>query len=150
MSLIKKINRELKLAMLSKDKLKLDSLRAIKSSLILHQTSNSSQNEITEKEEIKILQKLVKQRQESANIFMNQNRLDLAKPEKDQADYISKFLPKQLTNLEISNIISNVISEIKADGLKDIGKVIKLVVMKTEGRADGKSISNIVRHKLSK
>ncbi len=150
MSLIKKVNRELKIAMLSKDKLKLDSLRAIKSLIILHQTANSLRNEITEKEEIKILQKLVKQRKESATIFTNQNRLDLAKTEQAQADYISNFLPKQLTNHEINIVVSKVIEDIKANGLKDIGKVIKEVVTKTEGKADGKTISNIVRQKLSK
>ncbi len=136
--------------MLSKDKLKLDSLRAIKSLIILHQTANSLRNEITEKEEIKILQKLVKQRKESATIFTNQNRLDLAKTEQAQADYISNFLPKQLTNHEINIVVSKVIEDIKANGLKDIGKVIKEVVTKTEGKADGKTISNIVRQKLSK
>ena len=102
MSLIKKVNRELKIAMLSKDKLKLDSLRAIKSLIILHETANSLKNEITEKEEMKILQKLVKQRKESATIFTNQNRLDLARIEQAQANYISKFLPKQLTKQEIN------------------------------------------------
>lgn len=150
MSLIKKVNRELKIAMLSKDKLKLDSLRAIKSLITLHETANSLKNEITEKEEMKILQKLVKQRKESATIFTNQNRLDLARIEQAQADYISKFLPKQLTNQEINIVVSKVIEDIKANGLKDIGKVIKEVVSKTEGKADGKTISNIVRQKLSK
>lgn len=136
--------------MLSKDKLKLDSLRAIKSLITLHETANSLKNEITEKEEMKILQKLVKQRKESATIFTNQNRLDLARIEQAQADYISKFLPKQLTNQEINIVVSKVIEDIKANGLKDIGKVIKEVVSKTEGKADGKTISNIVRQKLSK
>ena len=150
MSLIKKVNRELKICMLSKDKLKLDSLRAIKSLITLHETANSLKNEITEKEEMKILQKLVKQRKESATIFTNQNRLDLARIEQAQANYISKFLPKQLTNQEINIVVSKVIEDIKANGLKDIGKVIKEVVSKTEGKADGKTISNIVRQKLSK
>ena len=136
--------------MLSKDKLKLDSLRAIKSLIILHETANSLKNEITEKEEMKILQKLVKQRKESATIFTNQNRLDLARIEQAQANYISKFLPKQLTKQEINIVVSKVIEDIKANGLKDIGKVIKEVVSKTEGKADGKTISNIVRQKLSK
>ncbi len=136
--------------MLSKDKLKLDSLRAIKSLITLHETANSLKNEITEKEEMKILQKLVKQRKESATIFTNQNRLDLARIEQAQANYISKFLPKQLTNQEINIVVSKVIEDIKANGLKDIGKVIKEVVSKTEGKADGKTISNIVRQKLSK
>ena len=135
--------------MLNKDKLKLDSLRAVKASLILYQTSISSQNLITKKDEIKILQKLVKQRRESANIYINQNRSDLAKQEDNQADFISSYLPKQLTNQEIETVVSKVIIESNSNGLKDMGKVIGLVVKKIEGRADGKTISNIVKQKLS-
>ena len=149
MSLIEKINVDLKKAMLNKDKLKLDSLRAVKASLILYQTSISSKNLITKKDEIKILQKLVKQRRESANIYINQNRSDLAKQEDNQADFISSYLPKQLTSQEIETIVSKVIIESNSNGLKDMGKVIGLVVKKIEGRADGKTISNIVKQKLS-
>ena len=96
MSLIEKINIDLKQAMLNKDKLKLESLRAIKASLILNQTSISSQNSISKEDEIKILQKLVKQRRESANIYIKQERSELAKIEQDQADFISSYLPKQV------------------------------------------------------
>ena len=149
MSLIKKINMDLKQAMLSKDKLKLESLRAIKTSLILNQTSVSSQNLVSKEDEIKILQKLVKQRRESANIYMNQNRFDLAKPEQDQADFISSYLPKQLTNQEMGVIVSKVIIESNSKGLKDMGKVIAEVAKRTLGRSDGKTISNIVKQKLS-
>ena len=149
MSLIEKINIELKQAMLIKDKSRLESLRAIKTSLTLHQTSTSSDNYITKEDEIKILQKLVKQRRESANIYINQNRPDLAQIEKAQADFISTFLPEQLTNQEIEAIVSKVIKESKSIGLKDMGKVIGIVVKKIEGRADGKTVSNIVKQKLS-
>ena len=149
MSLIKKINMDLKQAILSKDKLKLESLRAIKTSLTLNQTSVSSQNLLSKEDEIKILQKLVKQRRESANIYMNQNRFDLAKPEQDQADFISSYLPKQLTNQEMGVIVSKVIIESNSKGLKDMGKVIAEVVKRTLGRADGKTISDIVKQKLS-
>ena len=149
MSLIEKINIELKEAMLIKDKSRLESLRAIKTSLTLYQTSTSSDNYITKEDEIKILQKLVKQRRESANIYINQNRPDLAQIEEAQADFISTFLPEQLTNHEIEAIVSKVIGESKSIGLKDMGKVIGIVVKKIGGRADGKTVSNIVKQKLS-
>ena len=148
MSLIEKINIELKEAMLIKDRLKLESLRAIKTSLTLHQISISSDSTISEEDEIKILQKLVKQRRESANIYIDQNRSDLAQLEEAQADFISTFLPEQLTNQEIEGIVSKVIDESKSVGLKDMGKVIGIVIKKIEGRADGKTVSNIVKQKL--
>ena len=149
MSLIEKINIELKEAMLIKDKSRLESLRAIKTSLTLHQISISSNNSVTKEDEIKILQKLVKQRRESAKIYIDQNRHDLAEIEGAQADFISTFLPEQLTNQEIEAIVSKVIKESKSIGLKDMGKVIGIVVKKIEGRADGKTVSNIVKQKLS-
>ncbi len=148
MSLIEKINIELKEAMLIKDRLKLESLRAIKTSLTLHQISISSDSTISKEDEIKILQKLVKQRRESANIYIDQNRSDLAQLEEAQADFISTFLPEQLTNQEIEGIVSKVIDESKSVGLKDMGKVISIVIKKIEGRADGKTVSNIVKQKL--
>ena len=116
MSLIEKINIELKQAMLIKDKSRLESLRAIKTSLTLHQISISSNNSVTKEDEIKILQKLVKQRRESANIYIDQNRPDLAQIEEAQADFISTFLPEQLTNQEIEAIVSKVINESKSIG----------------------------------
>ena len=149
MSLIEKINIELKEAMLTKDKSRLESLRAIKTSLTLHQISISSNNSVTKEDEIKILQKLVKQRRESAKIYIDQNRPDLVQIEEAQADFISTFLPEQLTNQEIEAIVSKVIGESKSIGLKDMGKVMGIVVKKIGGRADGKTVSNIVKQKLS-
>ena len=149
MSLIEKINIELKQAMLIKDKSRLESLRAIKTSLTLHQISISSNNSVTKEDEIKILQKLVKQRRESAKIYIDQNRPDLVQIEEAQADFISTFLPEQLTNQEIEAIVSKVIKESKSIGLKDMGKVIGIVVKKIGGRADGKTVSKIVKQKLS-
>ena len=148
MSLIEKVNTDLKEAMLQKDKVKLESLRAIKTSLSVYQTSISSQNSVTKQDEIKILQRLVKQRRESAGIYKKQNRIDLAKIEKDQADFISTYLPKQLTNKEVESIVSKVIIQTNSVGIKDMGKVIGIVVKQTEGGADGKTISNIVKQKL--
>ena len=149
MTLIEKIDIDIKEAILAKDKFKLESLRAIKTSLTLHQTSIPSQNIVTEEDEIKILQKLVKQRKESANIYTKQNRSDLAKLEKGQADFIFTYLPKQLTNQEIETIVSEVIVESNSVGLKDMGKVIGLVVKEIKGKADGKTISDIVKQKLT-
>ena len=135
--------------MLNKDKLKLESLRAIKASLILNQTSVSSQNTISKEDEIKILQKLVKQRRESANIYIKQERSELAKIEQVQADFISSYLPKQLTNQEIEALVSKVVIELNSHGLKDMGKVIAEVVKRSLGSADGKTISDIVKQKLT-
>ena len=149
MSLIEKINIDLKQAMLNKDKLKLESLRAIKASLILNQTSVSSQNTISKEDEIKILQKLVKQRRESANIYIKQKRSELAKIEQVQADFISTYLPKQLTNQEIEALVLKVVIELNSQGLKDMGKVIAEVRKRSLGSADGKKISDIVKQKLS-
>ena len=149
MSLTQKINLEIKTAMLTKDKLKLESLRAIKASLVQHKTSNSSDNLISKQDEIRILQKLIKQRRDSAKIYMDQNRSDLAKVEKVQADFISNYLPKQLSTQELEQIVLKVIAELNAKGLKDMGKVIGQVVSNVEGKADGKTISSIVRNKLS-
>ena len=149
MSLIKKINLDLKKAILSKNKLKLESLRAIKASLIVHQTSIHSQSSLSDEDEIKILQKLIKQRRESSKIYKKQNRFDLAKQEEDQADIISIYLPKQLTNKEIEALVTRVIIESNSNGLKDMGKVIRLVVNEIKGRADGKKVSDVVKQKLS-
>ena len=149
MSLIKKINLDLKKLFYPKNKLKLESLRAIKASLIVHQTSVHSQNLLSDEDEIKILQKLIKQRRESSKIYNKQNRFDLAKQEEDQADIISIYLPKQLTNEEIEAIVKRVIIESNSSGLKDMGKVIRIVVNEIKGRADGKKVSDIVKQKLS-
>ena len=149
MSLTQKINLEIKAAMLTKDKLKLESLRAIKASLVHHQTINTSEKLISNVDEIKILQKLVKQRRESANIYIKQERSELAKIEQVQADFISSYLPKQLTNQEIEALVSKVVIELNSHGLKDMGKVIAEVVKRSLGSADGKTISDIVKQKLS-
>ena len=149
MFLINKISDSIKNAMKSKDSISLESLRAIKSSLLLAKTQKGASNDLSESEEIKILQKLVKQRKESADIYMSQNRNDLAETELRQAKIIEKFLPDQLELNEIESIISELIVEIDAEGMKDMGKVMGLATKKLSGKADGKTISNIVRSKLS-
>ena len=127
----------------------LESLRAIKSALLLAKTQKNSGGEISEADEIKILQKLVKQRKESAEIYSNQDRLELAELEINQAKVIEKFLPKQLDRDEIEKIISEIIDQSGALGMKDMGKVMGIASSQLSGKADGKTISNIVRSKLS-
>jgi len=148
MSLENNVTSKLKEAMKAKDVIRLEALRAIKSALILLKTEDRNQP-ILETKEVQVLQKLVKQRKDSASIFREQNRIDLAEPEEAQANIISEFLPKQLSESEIENVVIVVITQISAEGIKDMGKVMGIVSNKLAGKADGKTISNIVREKLS-
>ena len=148
MSLENNISNKIIEAMKAKDSIRLEALRAIKTSLLLLKTEDRNQ-EVSESKEVLILQKLVKQRKDSAIIFRKQNRIDLAEPEEAQAKVISEFLPKQLSELEIEKIVMESISKISAQGMKDMGKVMGILSTKLAGKADGKTISNIVRQKLS-
>ena len=149
MELIDKISESIIHAMKNKDNDQLESLRAIKSALLLAKTQKNSNGEIGEAEEIKILQKLVKQRKESADIYTNQKRPELANIELSQAKIIERFLPKQIDADELEKIIIKIINETGAEGMKDMGKVMGIASNKLSGKADGKTISNIVRSKLS-
>lgn len=149
MELIDKISESIIHAMKNKDNDQLESLRAIKSALLLAKTQKNSNGEIGELEEIKILQKLVKQRKESADIYSNQKRPELANVELSQAKIIERFLPKQIDVDELEKIIIKIINETGAEGMKDMGKVMGIASNKLSGKADGKTISNIVRSKLS-
>jgi len=149
MGLIDKISESIIHAMKNKDNDQLESLRAIKSALLLAKTQKNSNGEIGEAEEIKILQKLVKQRKESADIYTNQKRPELANIELSQAKIIERFLPKQIDADELEKIIIKIINETGAEGMKDMGKVMGIASNKLSGKADGKTISNIVRSKLS-
>ena len=126
----------------------LESLRAIKSALLLAQTQKGSDGNIQESDEIKILQKLVKQRKESAEIYKKQNRLELADIEISQSNIIERFLPAQISLEDLDKLISEIISQTGAQGMKDMGKVMGIASTKLSGKADGKTISNIVRSKL--
>lgn len=148
MSLQQDIMTAMKAAMKEKDQTALAALRAVKSELLLAQTSGSSED-ITEEEEIKILSKLVKQRKDSAAIFADQNRNDLAEPELAQAEIISQFLPTQLSEEDIEKVVVDTIQKVGADGMKDMGKVMGIVNKQLAGQADGKTISNIVKANLS-
>lgn len=148
MKLSEKIDLQIKDAMKSKDSLRLESLRAIKSSILLFNTKKGSSNEINHIDEIQILSKLVKQRKESAEIFLSQERSELAKIETDQANIIREFLPEQLSEPDIEKIVIKLISKINASGMKDMGKVMGLASKELSGKADGKTISQIVRKNL--
>ena len=148
MSLQQEIMTAMKTAMKEKDQTALAALRAVKSELLLAQTSGSGEG-ITEDEEIKILSKLVKQRKDSAAIFSEQNRNDLAEPELAQAEVISQFLPAQLSEEAIEKVVIDTIKKVGADGMKDMGKVMGIVNKQLAGQADGKTISNIVKANLT-
>ena len=149
MALLNNLTDELKAAMRAKDTLKLEALRAIKSAVLLAKTASAGDAELSEEEEIKLLQKLVKQRKDSAQIFREQNRDDLATPEEAQAEVIAKFLPEQLTTEAIEKIIDDIIAKTGAEGMKDMGKVMGMASKEMAGKADGKTISTIVKQRLN-
>ena len=148
MSLSVKIMDEMKNAMRTKDTIALEALRAIKSELLLAQTSSGSKEEITEADEIKILQRLVKMRKDSAEIFTTQNRPDLAEPELAQISVIEKFLPAQLSESEVEAIVAKIIADTGAAGIASMGKVMGLASAQIGGQAEGKVISAIVKKLL--
>ena len=148
MSLQTQIMDVMKDAMRSKDTVALEALRAIKSELLLAQTATGSKEEISEADEIKILQRLVKMRKDSAEIFTTQNRPDLAEPELAQIAVIEKFLPAQLSEAEIETIIAKIIAETGASGIASMGKVMGLASAQIGGQAEGKIISAIVKKLL--
>lgn len=148
MSLKDQVMEQIKNAMRSKDTVALESLRAIKSELLLLETSGNSA-EVSEEQEIKLLQKLVKQRKESAETYAAQGRTDLAEPELAQAQVISAFLPKQLGEEEIRSVVSRVAHDIGAVSMADMGKLMGAVSKELAGQADGKTISSVVKAYLS-
>ena len=149
MSLELKITTALKEAMKSKNKMALTALRAVKSAILLHKTQKSSDGGLSNEDEMKILQKLVKQRKDSAAIYTGQGRNDLADPELKEAELIQQFLPKALSEEEVKEVIKSIIDDTGAEGMKDMGKVMGMSTKKLMGKADGKLISTIVRGFLS-
>jgi uncharacterized protein YqeY len=148
MSLSTQIMDEMKTAMRAKDTVALEALRAIKSEILLAQTATGSKEEITEDDEIKILQRLVKMRKDSAGIFTAQNRPDLAEPELVQIAVIEKFLPAQLSEEEVEAVVAKIIAETGASGIASMGKVMGLASAQIGGQAEGKTISAIVKKLL--
>ncbi len=149
MSLSKQIMEAMKVAMKAKDVLTLQALRAVKSAILLALTETGAKEEISEIEEIKILQKLVKQRKDSASIYAEQGRADLADPEMAEAAVIEQFLPEQLSEEEVAKVVDEVIDQTGASSMKDMGKVMGIVNGKLVGKADGKTISGVVKQRLS-
>lgn len=147
MSLTDKINGDIKAAMLAKEKEKLAALRAIKSALLLEATKDGS-GEVSEDVANKILQKLHKQRVDAAQLYVEQNRQDLADDEIFQAGVIEKYLPKQMTEEEIMAEVKEAITSLGASSPADMGKVMGVLTKKLAGKADGKVISKLVREGL--
>ena len=148
MSLQDSVMTALKTAMKSKDTVALTSLRSIKSAILIARTSGADVA-MTEEDEFKILQKLVKQRRDSASIFTEQNRLDLAEPELAEVEVISQFLPQMLEASEVEKVVVETINSLGASGMKDMGRVMGVVSKTLAGKTDGKTISTLVKAKLS-
>jgi len=148
MKIEEKINESIKDSMKEKNRLRLDSLRAIKSAILIEKTKSGSKDQIEESVVLKILQKMVKQRNDSAKIYLEQNRKELADVETSQANIISEFLPTQLSESELSEMIDKVIEEVGAESMKDMGNVISKVNERVSGQAEGRVIAEIVKKKL--
>ena len=148
MSLSARLMDDIKTAMRAKDTIALEALRAIKSEILLAQTATGSKEEISEEDEIKLLQKLVKTRKDSAKIFTEQNRMDLVEPELAQIAVIEKFLPAQLSEEEVEAVIAKIIADTGASGIASMGKVMGIAAAQLGGTAEGKTISTIVKKLL--
>lgn len=148
MALLETINTEIKQAMLAKEAGKLKALRAIKAALLLEQTKGGNE-EITEESEIKMLQKLVKQRKDSATIYEQNGRAEAAAEELEEALFIEAFLPKQLTVEELESAVKEIVGEVGATSMADMGKVMGMASKALAGKADGRAIANTVKKLLS-
>ena len=149
MSLELTVNENMKKAMLAKDEVGLRSLRAMKAAVLLAKTAEGAAASLTEETEIKLLQKLVKQRKDSLEIFERQNRFDLAQKEKEELDVIERFLPKQMSEDEIKTVVSAIIKESGVTNISGLGQVMGLATKQLAGKADGKVISVIVKELLA-
>ena len=149
MSLQSQINDEIKNAMRAKDTIALESLRAVKSAILLALTEGGAKDELSQDDEIKLLQRLVKQRKDSAAIYVEQGRPDLADPEVQQAAIIEKFLPKQLSESEVEAVVSQIIAENGFSGMASMGQLMGIASKQLAGSADGKTISTIVKKLLA-
>ena len=150
MSLEQKVMTDLKTAMLAKDEKALRSLRAIKAAILLAKTSEGAGGDLKEEEEIKLLQKLIKSRKDSLEIYQAQHRTDLADKEQEEITIIEKFLPKQMSPEELKSVLQKIIAETGASSPADMGKVMGVATKQLAGKIDGKSISTMVKDLLSK
>ena len=149
MDLEQQIMTEIKAAMKEKNKEKLEALRAVKSAILLAKTEKGKSSNLDTESELKLLQKLVKQRIDSAEIYREQNRNDLAEKERFEASIISKYLPAQLSESDIETAIQRIIEETNASSMADMGKVMGMASKELSGKADGKTIAGIVKNLLS-
>ena len=149
MSLEKQLMEQMKAAMKSKNTVALQALRSVKSAILLAKTENGAASELTEDQEMKILQKQVKQRKDSAAIFIEQGRQDLADPELAEAAIIDQFLPEAMSEEDIEKVVIATIEKVGASGMKDMGKVMGMVSKELAGQADGKTISTLVKKNLA-
>ena len=150
MSLQKQVMEKMKEAMKAKDTVALQALRAVKSAFLLAKTESGAGDDLSETQEIKIIQKQVKQRKDSAAIFIKLGREDLAKPELDEVAVLEQFLPEALTEEEIEGVVIATIDNLGASGMQDMGKVMGIVSKELAGQADGKTISTLVKKNLMK
>ncbi|OAQ40708.1 glutamyl-tRNA amidotransferase [Pedobacter psychrophilus] len=142
------INQDIKTAMLAKDETSLRSLRAIKSAILLAKTEKGASQDITEEAEIKVLQRLVKQRKESADIYKAQNRDDLYQIEADEIGVIERYLPQQLSQQELNDYIKGLIEKLNVTSVKEMGKIMGVANKELSGKADGKAISETIKSLL--
>ena len=149
MSLETTVNQDIKTAMLAKNETSLRSLRAIKSALLLAKTEKGASQELNEEAEIKVLQKLVKQRRESADIYKSQNREDLCLIETEEIEVIEKYLPKQLSEEELIAYIQGLINKLNITSVKEMGKIMGVANKELSGKADGKAISDAIKNLLN-
>jgi uncharacterized protein len=149
MKLTALINNDIKAAMLAKDKEKLEAVRAAKSAFMLAIAAKSAGSELTDEEEIAILKKLVKQRLDAAEIYVQQNRMDLAEPEQFQAAIIKAYLPQEMPVEELTAIIKEIIAQCGATSAKEMGKVMGIASKQLQGKADNKTISEVIKNLLT-
>ncbi len=149
MGLFEKINKDIISAMKAKESEKLTALRAVKSELLLLKTAAGGKAEISEKEEVKVLQKMVKQRKDSAEIYKSQGRDDLYKKEMKEAEYIQAYLPEQMSDAELTNAVKEIIAKVGASSMKDMGKVMGIASKELAGKAEGRLIADKVKELLS-
>ena len=150
MGLKEKINSEIKASMIAKDKERLNALRAVKSAILLAETEKGNEGGLSEDKEVAMLQKLVKQRKDAAELYLGQNREDLAEPETFQAGVISEFLPEQMSEDEVRKVVLTAIEKAGASGPADMAKVMGPVMGQLKGKAEGKLISSLVKEELGK
>lgn len=148
MSLFEKVNEDIKSAMKAKEKDRLEALRAVKTAFLLAKTE-SAKKDLSEEEELKIIQKLVKQRRESAEIYKSQDRMDLHDKESFEADVISEYLPEQMNEAQLEQELTKIIAEVGASGPQDMGKVMGTATKKLSGKAEGKAIAAKVKALLA-